>query len=495
MGLLYYFDIINQIITKEVQLLKKTRDLILRLSASVITVVMTVCMLSAGVWAINEDLDNENDDMVSQNEQKHDLLNENLEDIPNVSASAYVLYDLDSGTVLLGKDYDVQKEPASTTKVMTLLLAMERLNMDDVVTISPQMALAINGIPSDYVRLGLQEGEQITVQDLVYAGALKSANDACLALAMHMGGTEADFCNIMNEKAAEIGCLNTHFSSSFGFANPDNLTTAYDLSLILGEAIKNTQFSTVSTTYSYTIPATNRYSDSRPLNNANRFISSTEFSYDYYIGGKTGFTDTAGYTLVGAARKNDHTLVACVLNAQDSGVRYVDLKNLFEYGFSHFTTIPISQTEFDSAINQTNTQISDLLVNTNLYLESEQAVFSEYLTTTSSRAALGSTNVVELSDVVIDPAQPDQTITVPLCKVYSDGKKYIVGTLTMQITTKAPHIEVNPTKETGWTGLRNILIVVAAISLMILILVIALVILRHSIIKKRREERNRSRML
>ncbi|MBP5262559.1 MAG: D-alanyl-D-alanine carboxypeptidase, partial [Clostridiales bacterium] len=282
---------------------------------------------------------------------------------------------------------------------------------------------------------------------------------------------------------------------SLGYAKPDNLTTAYDLSLILGEACKNTQFSAVSTTYSYTIPATNKYSDSRPLNNANRFISSSDFSYDYYIGGKTGFTDTAGYTLVGAAKKNDHTLVACVLNAQDSGIRYVDLRNMFEYGFSHYTTVPISPTEFDSAITQTNVQITDLLINTNLYIESEQTAFSEYLTTTSSRASLGSTNVVELSNVMIDTSQSEQTITVPLCRVYSDGKKYIVGILRLKISTKSPHIEIDPVKETGWTGLRNVLIAVAVISLLILILVISLLIMRHSIIKKRREERGRSKML
>lgn len=463
--------------------------------AILLIAVQMTALLTFPVHAINEDLDDPDDGMISQNEQKYDLLTENTDDWPSISASAYVLLDLDSGSVILGKDYDVQREPASTTKVMTLLLAMENLNMDDVVTITPEMAIYINEIPSDYVRLGLQEGEQITVQDLVYAGALKSANDACLALAMHMGGTEEAFCAMMNEKARDIGCLHTNFTSSFGYAKPDNLTTAYDLSLILGEACKNTQFSAVSTTYSYTIPATNKYSDSRPLNNANRFISSSDFSYDYYIGGKTGFTDTAGYTLVGAAKKNDHTLVACVLNAQDSGIRYVDLRNMFEYGFSHYTTVPISPTEFDSAITQTNVQITDLLINTNLYIESEQTAFSEYLTTTSSRASLGSTNVVELSNVMIDTSQSEQTITVPLCRVYSDGKKYIVGILRLKISTKSPHIEIDPVKETGWTGLRNVLIAVAVISLLILILVISLLIMRHSIIKKRREERGRSKML
>ncbi|MBP5261410.1 MAG: D-alanyl-D-alanine carboxypeptidase, partial [Clostridiales bacterium] len=180
--------------------------------AILLIAVQMTALLTFPVHAINEDLDDPDDGMISQNEQKYDLLTENTDDWPSISASAYVLLDLDSGSVILGKDYDVQREPASTTKVMTLLLAMENLNMDDVVTITPEMAIYINEIPSDYVRLGLQEGEQITVQDLVYAGALKSANDACLALAMHMGGTEEAFCAMMNEKARDIGCLHTNFT-------------------------------------------------------------------------------------------------------------------------------------------------------------------------------------------------------------------------------------------------------------------------------------------
>jgi len=446
-------------------------------------------IFSGSILAINEDLDNPQDNLISQNEQKTDLLSENTDNWPKVRAEAYALLDLDSGSIIMGKDYDVQRAPASTTKVMTLMLAMENLNMDDVVTITPEIAEEIKKIPGDYVKLGLQEGEQIPVRDLVYAGSLKSANDACLALAMHIAGTEAAFCDMMNKKATEIGCLNTHFSSSFGYANPDNLTTAYDLCMILGAACRDTEFSKVSTTYSYTIPATNKYSDSRKLTNANRFIRQPEFSYDYYIGGKTGFTSNAGYTLVGAAKKNDRTLVACVLKAQDSGIRYVDLKNMFEYGFSNTTTVSISQSEFDPSIAQTHTQITDLLAETNLYIDTQQHACSEYLTIPSSRASLGSTNLIELSKITIDTSLPEQTLKIPLCKSYSDGKTYIVGALTMNITAKAPHIEVDPEKETGWTGLRKVLITVAGISVLLLIVVVALLMLRRSIIKKKRRER------
>ncbi len=461
--------------------------------ASLLAMIQVISVLSLTSLAINEDLDDPNDDMTSQNEQKYDLLNENKENWPGIAAEAYALVDLESGAVIMGHDYDTQRAPASTTKVMTILIALEKLNLDDVVTITPEIAAKLRKIPGDYVKLGIQEGEQLTVKDLIYAGALKSANDACLVLAMHIAGTEEAFCDMMNEKAKEIGCLHTHFSSSFGYANPDNLTTAYDLCIILGYAVTNTIFSEISTSYSYTIPATNKYSDSRKINNANRFIRTTEYSYDYYIGGKTGFTDNAGYTLVGAAKKNDRTLVACVLKAKNSSIRYVDLKEMFEYGYSSSTTVNISSNEFSTAVNQTNAQITDLLADTPLYVDSQQYACSETMTIPSSRASLGSSNIVELSDVVIDTSMPEQTLKVPLLKVYSDGKKYIVGAITIDIKAKAPHIEINPVKETGWTGLKNVLIVVAGISVLLLVLVIALLLLRRSIIRKRRRQRYHAR--
>ncbi|MBQ1246694.1 MAG: D-alanyl-D-alanine carboxypeptidase, partial [Clostridiales bacterium] len=180
--------------------------------------------------------DDPNDGIVTASERKTDLLSEVHEDAPEISASSYILYDATSGTILLGSDYDVQKEPASMTKVMTVLLALERLDMNETVTITEEIAEAMDEITSDYVKLGLQEGEEISVQDLIYAAVLKSANDASLALGMYMGGTEAGFCEIMNAKASELGCINTHFSSAYGLSDPNNVTTPYDMALILNEA-------------------------------------------------------------------------------------------------------------------------------------------------------------------------------------------------------------------------------------------------------------------
>ena len=467
----------------------------MRLNLKKITASFTALLLTlttfwafAGSIVSAEDFpDDPNDGIITANERKTDLLNEQLDDAPNVNAASYILFDANSGTILLGKDYDVQKEPASMTKVMTILLALERLHETETVVITPEMAAAIKTIPKSYVKLGLQEGEEISVKDLIYASVLKSANDAALVLGMHMAGTEHDFCDIMNQKASEIGCLNTHFSSSYGVSSPDNVTTPYDMALILNEAVTNTKYPEIAKTLNYTINATNKYSSERELTNANRFVSTTKYGYEYYLGGKTGFTDTAGYTLCAAAKKNNRTLVGCVFNAADSDIRYADLIKLFEYGYSTFTTVEITENEFSPLVDEAHSQINELLKETNLYLASQRIILDQYITTTSSRAQLGSTNRIDFSKAVIDTAQDRQTLEMPLCKIYSD-KTYHIGTLVIEIEKKAGVVEVNPEKLTNLTNVRSILVTFAVLSGLILLLVIVLLIFRARVIKHRREE-------
>ena len=427
------------------------------------------------------------DGIVTPEERKTDLLNEVHEDAPSISASSYVLYDADSGSILLGHDYDVQKEPASMTKVMTVLLALEKLEMTDIVTISHEMAAAVDNITPDYVTLGILEGEEISVKDLVYAAVLKSANDASLVLGMYMGGTEEDFCEMMNKKAVEIGCQNTHFSSAYGLSTPDNVTTPYDMALILNEAVTNTNYTEIAKTLNYTIDATNKYSSERDVTNGNRFVNTPQYAYEYYIGGKTGFTNTAGYTLCAASKKNNRTLIGCVFNAADADIRYADLIKLFEYGYSTFTTVEITESEFAPLVEETRIQMNDLLSDTNLYISSQNIVLDHYITTTSTRAQLGSTNKLDLSDALIDTAAEHQILEIPLYKVYSD-KSYRIGTLVVEIEKKAGVVEINPEKKTNLTNVRNVLITFAVLSGLILLLVIVLLIFRARIIKRRKDE-------
>ena len=460
------------------------------LSSALLAGVLMLSVFSATVLGDDIYQDNPDDGVITQNEQQTDLLNEKHDDWPTINAAAFILYDATSGAILVGKDYETQKEPASMTKVMTILLALEKLDMNQTITVSSAMAKEINDLEKDYVRLGLQEGEEITVKDLIYAAVLKSANDCCIVLAMHMGGTEADFCKMMNEKAEELGCRNTHFTSCFGYAKEDNLTTAFDLSLILNEAVSKTIYSQIAKTYTYKISATNKYSSTRELTNANRFISTADFKYDYYVGGKTGFTDSAGNTLCAAAKKDGRVLIGVLFNAGSSTSRYRDMIKLFDFGYTNFTTVPITEAEFTPNINDTRNQMERLMSETNLYISEQKAVLAPYVTTTSSRAQLGSTNKVDLSNTVIDSQAEEQTLEIPLCKVYSD-KTYIVGKLVVKIEQKAGVIEINPKKKTPLKDFRRVLIMFAVLSGMIIALIVGALIFRANMIKRRRDESTR----
>lgn len=433
--------------------------------------------------------------LITAEMQRTDLLNEEQTELPQITSSAYILYDADSGAIIAGHNYNDRMEPASTTKVMTVLLALENLDMSETVTVNADMAGRISLIEKGYVKLGLQENEEISVKDLIYASVLKSANDAALVLGMHMAGSEEEFCKKMNAKAKEIGCINTTFTSSFGEAKPTNLVSAYDLALILEEAITKTDYSKIAKTLSYTIPATNKYSEPRELTNANRFVCTTEYSYDYYIGGKTGYTNSAGYTLCAAARKNERTLIGVVLNSTSATSRYSDLIKLFDYGYSNFTTVAIDPSEFTALVNETNQQLESLLQSTDLYLSEENTAYIDHLTITTARAQMGSSNKVELADVVIDTSKGEQELNIPLCKVYSD-KTYVVGNIKINVRRKSGVVEINPEKKSTLTPIRNILITAAVVAGLILVLIISLLIFRHMLIKRRGDTyRGRSKML
>lgn len=466
----------------------------------IITTLMTIALISGFLmptasYAVNEQFDDPSDNYTSQNEALTDLMNEPGPDAPSITGTSYILYDSLSGVTVMGRNPDEKLEPASTTKIMTILLALENLSPDEMVTITPDMHMEL---PADYVTVGLIDGEEVSVRDLMYAAMLTSANDATLALAIYMGGTQLSFCMTMNERARELGCTNTNFTNAYGLSDPNHVTTAADLALILEEALTHPEFREMATTISYTMSPTNLYDAQRVINNANRFISTQEYAYDYYIGGKTGYTESAGYTLVAAAEKNDRILIGVILGATDANQRFRDMINLFEYGFTHFTTIPVDYTEFTAIVNSTIEQVNGALVNTDLQVTEYDYLktLSPYLTTTSERVASGCTNMVELSGQSIDSSNHDQTLELPLCKVFNDGKTYIVGALTLRITTRDRVVEIKPEKQSSWSRIKFICRTVFVISLLLMILVIAFLIFRRSYRRKMREEsRRRSRML
>ena len=180
-------------------------------------------------------------------------------------------------------------------------------------------------------------------------------------------------------------------------------------------------------------------------------------------------------------------LIGCVFNATSADIRYSDLISLFDYGYANFATVEITESEFTPLIDEAHGQMEDLLSDTNLYISEQRVVLDHYITTTSSRAQLGSTNRIDLSNALIDTSAEQQVLEIPLCKAYSD-KTYLIGTLVVKIDKKSGVVEINPEKKTNLTSVRSILITFAVLSGLILLLVIVLLIFRARIIKRRRDE-------
>ena len=253
---------------------------------------------------------------------------------PSIFADSACLIDARTGTILYAKNAEEKLYPASTTKVMTALITLENCdNLQDIVTFSNA---AVNGISDDSSRIGARVGEQLTVLECLYGLLLRSGNDVAVALAEYVAGSEAAFVKMMNSKAEELGCKNTHFINSHGLTDPNHYTTAYDLSLIMRAAIQKELFCIIGSTYSYQVKSTNLRPDGLdPWYMTNRMINS--YAAEYYsavVCGKTGFTDEAGETLVTYAKRGDLELICTILKSVDT--RYSDTATLYDYGFSGF---------------------------------------------------------------------------------------------------------------------------------------------------------------
>lgn len=258
---------------------------------------------------------------------------ENIENIeaPKLNAESAIMIDADTGIILYDKDSQRKLYPASITKVMTTLLALENSSLDEVVTHSHN---AVFGIGQGSSHIGMREDEQITMEQALNGIMLASANEVCMAVAEHIDGSVEKFVDRMNKKAKELGAEGTHFNNPHGFHDDEHYTTAYDMSLFMQEAIKNEEFVKLISTKSYIIPETNIVNEKRYLANKNKMIQPwSNFYYEYCVGSKTGFTDQAGNTLVTYGKKDNIKLITVVMKDQGTNT-YVDTKALLEYGFS-----------------------------------------------------------------------------------------------------------------------------------------------------------------
>ncbi len=263
---------------------------------------------------------------------------------PALDATTALLVSPDSGMVLYSKNADQKRYPASTTKIMTALLTLENVsNLDETVT---SEAVDFENVTADSSNAGILLGEQVTVRDLLYALMLPSANEAAYMLARHVGGSWEQFVDMMNDRAAELGCTGTHFCNPCGLHEEDHYTTAHDLYLIAKEAMTDVTFRDIVSTVQHRMAKTNLHEE-RIIYTTNQLIFSSfqPWSYANCLGIKTGHTSQAGNCFVGYAEYGDAKLFSVVLGCSDSSKEYpsvaasfTDTKKLCQWGFENFTS-------------------------------------------------------------------------------------------------------------------------------------------------------------
>lgn len=264
------------------------------------------------------------------------------------TAKAAFLYELETDTLLYALNPDMQVYPASLVKLMTCLIAVEKGDPDDVVVITQEM---LDTLPWDAAVADFVAGEELTLRQLLYATMVSSANDAAVAVAVHIAGTQEAFVDMMNARAAEIGCNNTNFINVHGLHDDRQYTTARDLARIMREALKNEAFVEYFNEDYYVIEPTNKCSEQRPLFTSNYLMSTLiaqEFYDDRVTGGKTGVTSNDGWCLVSTAQEGDVSLLSIVLDAQSQYAEdgysvsvfgnLEDTAALIDYGFDSFST-------------------------------------------------------------------------------------------------------------------------------------------------------------
>lgn len=261
------------------------------------------------------------------------------EEKPELTSSNWVLINMDDGSVLASNGADEKKYPASTTKIMTAILALENLDLEGISTVSNNAVMSISW---DSSKLGLYEGEALKNYDLIAGMMVASGNDAANVLAEAVSGSVEEFVQLMNKKASEIGCSGTHFVNTHGLTDENHYTTPADMAKIACYAMKNPVFREIVKLQSFELPTTDKCTDRRYFINTNNLITkqrTADYYYSAATGIKTGYTDAALHCLVASAEKEGVRLISVVLGASNiDGVNmsYPDTKALLDWGFEHY---------------------------------------------------------------------------------------------------------------------------------------------------------------
>jgi D-alanyl-D-alanine carboxypeptidase len=328
---------------------------------------------------------------------------------PQINAEGCALIDVSTGTVLYGKNEEKVLEPASTTKVMTALITLEKCNLDDLVTVQEDY-ISVGG-----TGIGLLKGDVLTVHDLLLGLLLESGNDCANALADHIAGNTTQFAKLMNEKAKELGALHTNFKNPSGLPDSEHTTTAHDLALFLREAIKNKDYMDISQTPFYTITLKNDPTKTIIINNKNYMINqNSKYYYPFAICGKNGYTTKSNHTYVAAAEKDGHILIATFLNALDKDQNFHDMQTVLNYGFDNYSLVHL-YTKGD--------QVSEYEVSSEITIPVIMSKDIDYIVPKGKENSI--TSEVNIQDKDLSKKSFNKDDTILKGTVYVNDKEYI----------------------------------------------------------------------
>lgn len=301
---------------------------------------------------------------------------ENLEEINQettnnemqIYSESAILIESKTGKILYEKNIHDRKYPASTTKILTAILAIENCKMDEMATAS---SYAVNSLKSGYTKADIQVGESFTIEQLLDVMMIQSANEAATIIAEHISGSVKEFSKLMNEKAKEIGCTDSNFINPNGMHDENHYSSAYDLALIARYCMKNETFRKLANKMECSLPRTEYWQDEQVEEHGERIFKNTnnllipenKYYYPYAIGIKSGFTTPAKNCLVSASNKDGFETIAVVLHAETTedgrSARYVDTINLFEYGYKNYNLQDILK-EYPSVVIQNTTNENNI---------------------------------------------------------------------------------------------------------------------------------------
>lgn len=268
---------------------------------------------------------------------------------PAITAQSAILMEAETGTILYAKNIHEELYPASTTKMLTCLIAVEQCALNETVNFTYE---AVNAVPGDGSNMGMDAGEYLSMEECLYGIMVASANEVANAVAEHVAGSLDGFAEMMNKKAKELGCENSHFVNANGLHDDDHYTSTYDLALIARAYFQNDVLRRIGNTPSYHfIPSAGQPDDFYKTNKHNLINGS--LSYEGIIGGKTGYTDAARQTLVTGCEQAGMRLI-CVVMKEDSPAQFEDTITLFDYGYQNFTKVNIADNDTRHIINNSN---------------------------------------------------------------------------------------------------------------------------------------------